>query len=122
MAFAAMMGLSSRREVLHPIPGFPIYHRSPRGLGETAVPFGWKRKTSSSRTWRKYRKGHAGTSAIIFNSPNNPTGTVFSQALWSILAALAASTSGDDFEQVYARILCSGIPVHLVASRMAERT
>jgi aspartate/methionine/tyrosine aminotransferase len=61
---------------------------------------------------------------LIFNSPNNPTGTVFSEAALSQIAALAAK---HDLwilaDEIYARILFSGVYKSIWSlPGMAERT
>ncbi len=64
------------------------------------------------------------TRVLIFNSPNNPTGTVFSEAALSQIAALAAK---HDLwilaDEIYARILFSGVYKSIWSlPGMAERT
>src|SRR5437762_10200957 len=91
LSLAMMALIEPGDEVLYPDPGFPIYPSFTRGLGATAVPFGLEEKTQFQPELEEIaRKVTARTSAIIFNSPNNPTGTVFSQAALVKLAALAA--------------------------------
>jgi aspartate aminotransferase len=111
--------------VLYPDPGFPIYPSFTRGLGAAAVPFGLEEKNKFQPDIEEIaRKITARTSMIIFNSPNNPTGTVFSNSALENLAKLAVK---HDLwilsDEIYARILFTGeyksiwsLPV------MAERT
>src|SRR6266436_605818 len=110
LSLAMMALIEPGDEVLYPDPGFPIYPSFTRGLGATAVPFGLEEKNKFQPDMEEIaRKVTPRTSAIIFNSPNNPTGTVFSQAALEQLAALAAR---HDLwilsDEVYARILLSG--------------
>src|SRR2546426_931855 len=90
LSLAMMALIEPGDEVLYPDPGFPIYPSFTRGLGATAVPFGLEEKNKFQPDMEEIaRKVTPRTSAIIFNSPNNPTGTVFSQAALAKLAELA---------------------------------
>src|SRR5262245_58540317 len=90
LALAMMALIEPGDEVLYPDPGFPIYPSFTRGLGAKAVPFALAEKNKfqpdldeiASRITSK-------TSVLIFNSPNNPTGTVFDEKTIRGLAALA---------------------------------
>jgi len=110
LSLAMMALIEPGDEVLYPDPGFPIYPSFTRGLGATAVPFGLEEKNKFQPDMEEIaRKVTPRTSAIIFNSPNNPTGTVFSQAALEQLAALAARHNlWMISDEVYARILFSG--------------
>jgi aspartate aminotransferase len=97
-------------EVLYPDPGFPIYPSFTRGLGATAVPFGLEERNKFQPAIDEIaRKITPRTSMIIFNSPNNPTGTVFSNLALQRIAELAVK---HDLwvlsDEIYARILFSG--------------
>jgi aspartate aminotransferase len=97
-------------EVLYPDPGFPIYPSFTRGLGAMAVPFGLEEKNKFQPDIDEIaRKITPRTSMIIFNSPNNPTGTVFSNLALQRIAELAVK---HDLwvlsDEIYARILFSG--------------
>src|SRR6202008_1833174 len=78
LSLAMMALIEPGDEVLYPDPGFPIYPSFARGLGAKAVPF-------ALREANKFQPDLAEISAkitnktrmLIFNSPNNPTGTVF---------------------------------------------
>src|ERR1700675_3892692 len=87
----AMMGqIEPGGEVLYPDPGFPIYPSFTRGLGATAVPFGLEEKNNFQPDLDEIAaKITARTTALIFNSPNNPTGTVFSGEALRRIAGLA---------------------------------
>jgi aspartate aminotransferase len=97
-------------EVLYPDPGFPIYPSFTRGLGGKAVPFHLEEKNQFQPDMAEI----AGlitprSKALIFNSPNNPTGTVFSEDTLKQIAALAVK---HDLwvitDEIYARILFNG--------------
>jgi aspartate/methionine/tyrosine aminotransferase len=110
LSLAMMALIEPGDEVLYPDPGFPIYPSFARGLGAIAVPFGLEEKNKFQPDLEEMAgKITSRTSAIIFNSPNNPTGTVFSEAALSRLAELAAK---HDLwviaDEIYARILFAG--------------
>src|SRR5690242_15048204 len=66
-------------EVLYPDPGFPIYPSLTRGLGAKPVGFGLREENGFQPDLVEIAaKITPRTTALIFNSPNNPTGTVFS--------------------------------------------
>lgn len=97
-------------EVLYPDPGFPIYPSFTRALGATPVPFGLGEKNQFQPDLEEIAaKITPRTSMIIFNSPNNPTGTVFSAAALEKIAELARK---HDLwilsDEIYARILFGG--------------
>jgi aspartate aminotransferase len=122
----AMMGLiEAGDEVLYPDPGFPIYPSFTRGLGATAVPFGLVEKNNFQPDLQEIAaKITPRTSLLIFNSPNNPTGTVFSRQTLEQIAELARK---HDLwvvaDEIYARILFNGEFVSIRSlSGMAERT
>jgi len=112
-------------EVLYPDPGFPIYPSFVRGLGAKAVPFFLEEKNQFQPDLREITaKISPRTKMLIFNSPNNPTGTVFSDATLAHMAELAAK---HDLwiiaDEIYARILFSGTYKSIWAlPGMAERT
>src|SRR5205814_9951001 len=97
-------------EVLHPDPGFPIYPSFTRGLGAKAVPFFLEEKNQFQPDLAEIAaKITPQTKVLIFNSPNNPTGTVFSVQMLQHIAALAIK---QDLwvmaDEIYARILFTG--------------
>ena len=110
LSLAMMALIEPGDEVLYPDPGFPIYPSFTRGLGAAAVPFGLEEKNKFQPDIEEIaRKITARTSMIIFNSPNNPTGTVFSNSALENLAKLAVK---HDLwilsDEIYARILFTG--------------
>jgi aspartate aminotransferase len=125
LSLAMMALIEPGDEVLYPDPGFPIYPSFTRGLGATAVPFSLEEKNKFQPDVDEIaRKITPRTSAMIFNSPNNPTGTVFSHAALERFAALAAE---HDLwiisDEIYARILFRGDYESIWSlPGMAERT
>jgi len=110
LSLAMMALIEPGDEVLYPDPGFPIYPSFTRGLGATAVPFGLAEKNKFQPDLDEI-KGRITphTSAIIFNSPNNPTGTVFSETALRKIAELAAKYDlWVIADEIYARILFAG--------------
>ena len=112
-------------EVLYPDPGFPIYPSFARGLGARAVPFGLEEKNHFQPDLEEIAaKISPRTRVVIFNSPNNPTGTVFNLAALEKIAELAHK---HDLwvisDEIYARILFGGEYQSIWAlPGMAERT
>jgi aspartate/methionine/tyrosine aminotransferase len=112
-------------EVLYPDPGFPIYPSFTRCLGATAVPFFLEEKNQFQPDIAEIAaKISSRTKVLIFNSPNNPTGTVFSDAALAQIAKLAIK---HDLwilsDEIYARILFGGTYKSIWAlPGMAERT
>ena len=125
LSLAMMALLEPGDEVLYPDPGFPIYPSFTRGLGATAVPFGLEEKNHFQPDLEEIiAKITPRTSVIIFNSPNNPTGTVFSSDALEKIAELALK---HDLwvlsDEIYARILFAGEYQSIWAlPGMAERT
>ena len=110
LSLAMMALIEPGDEVLYPDPGFPIYPSFTRGLGATAVPFGLEEKNKFQPDLDEIaRKITPRTSAIVFNSPNNPTGTVFSDLALRRIAELAVKHNLWVLaDEIYARILFSG--------------
>ncbi|HET7151453.1 MAG TPA: aminotransferase class I/II-fold pyridoxal phosphate-dependent enzyme, partial [Candidatus Acidoferrum sp.] len=104
---------------------FPIYPSFTRGLGAKAVPFGLEEKNQFQPDLEEIAaKITPRTTAIIFNSPNNPTGTVFSTAALEKLAALAQKYDLWILsDEIYERILFGGEYQSIWSlPGMAERT
>lgn len=125
LSLAMMALIEPGDEVLYPDPGFPIYPSFTRGLGATAVGFGLEEKHMFQPDMAEIaEKITPRTRVLIFNSPNNPTGTVFSGVTLARIAELAAQ---HDLwiitDEIYARILFSGEYQSIWAlPGMAERT
>ena len=110
LSLAMMALIEPGDEVLYPDPGFPIYPSFTRGLGAKAVPFGLLEKNKFQPDLDEIAaKITSKTSVLIFNSPNNPTGTVFDEKAVHGLAELAKK---HDLwllsDEIYARILFGG--------------
>src|SRR5271163_2901458 len=90
LALAMMALIEPGDEVLYPDPSFPIYPSFTRGLGAKAVPFALREENQFQPDIREISSKITNrTRMLIFNSPNNPTGTVFHQGALEKLAALA---------------------------------
>lgn len=110
LCLAMMALIEPGDEVLYPDPGFPIYPSFTRGLGAKAVPFGLIEKNKFQPDLDEIAsKITSKTSVLIFNSPNNPTGTVFDDKAVKGLAGLAEK---HDLwllsDEIYARIIFGG--------------
>jgi len=110
LALAMMALIEPGDEVLYPDPSFPIYPSFTRGLGAKAVPYALREKNRFQPDMAEIAaKITPKTRMLIFNSPNNPTGTVFSDATLSQIADLARK---HDLwviaDEIYARILFNG--------------
>ena len=125
LALAMMALIEPGDGVLYPDPGFPIYPSFTRGLGATAISFFLEEKNQFQPDIAEIAaKITPRTKVLIFNSPNNPTGTVFSDETLAQLARLAVE---NDLwvmaDEIYARILFSGAYKSIYAlPGMAERT
>ncbi len=89
--FLAMMALlEPGDEVLYPDPGFPGYESITRGLGAVAVPFTLSAQNQFQPDPSELAaKITPRTRMLITNSPGNPTGTVYLDAVQLQLAELA---------------------------------
>jgi aspartate/methionine/tyrosine aminotransferase len=125
LALTMMALIEPGDEVLYPDPSFPIYASFARGLEGKAIPYTLLEKNQFQPDLNEIAvKITPKTHLLIFNSPNNPTGTVFSDATISGIAELAKK---HDLwvisDEVYARILFSGEYKSIWAlPGMAERT
>src|SRR5437773_226724 len=91
LSLAMMALIEPGDEVLCPDPSFPNYPSFTRGLGAKAVPYGLEEENRFQPDLEEIAgKITPRTSMIIFNSPNNPTGTVFSDTVLEKLAEIAA--------------------------------
>jgi aspartate/methionine/tyrosine aminotransferase len=125
LALAMMALIEPGDEVLYPDPSFPIYPSFTRGLGAKAVPYALREENKFQPDLAEIAaKITAKTRMLIFNSPNNPTGTVFSE---SVIAQIAELAKKHDLwviaDEIYARILFNGEYKSIWAlPGMAERT
>jgi aspartate/methionine/tyrosine aminotransferase len=125
LSLAMMALIEPGDEVLYPDPGFPIYPSFTRGLGATPVAFGLEEKNKFQPDINEIAsKITPHMRVLIFNSPNNPTGTVYSEETIRQIAQLAEK---HDLwilsDEVYARIVFGGEykSIHSLPG-MAERT
>jgi len=110
LSLAMMAVIEPGDEVLYPDPGFPIYPSFTRGLGGKAVPFALREENSFQPDLGEIAaKITPETRVLIFNSPNNPTGTVYDDESIEAIAALARK---HDLwvitDEIYARIVFGG--------------
>jgi len=110
LSLAMMALIEPGDEVLYPDPGFPIYPSFTRGLGAKAVPFGLREQNKFQPDLAEIAaKITPKTRVLIFNSPNNPTGTVFETR---VIAGIAALALKHDLwiitDEIYARIAFNG--------------
>jgi aspartate/methionine/tyrosine aminotransferase len=125
LSLAMMALIEPGDEVLYPDPGFPIYPSFTRGLGAKAVPFYLTEENKFQPDLDEIAAKITGkTRALIFNSPNNPTGTVFDDRALEGIAALAIK---HDLwvltDEIYARIVFNGDYKSIsLLPGMAERT
>jgi aspartate aminotransferase len=123
--FAMMALLEPGDEVLYPDPGFPGYASIALGLGAVPVPFELSSRNhfqpDPSEIATKITRR---TRMMITNSPGNPTGTVYTDALQRALAELAVK---HDLwvlsDEIYARIIYGGEYISMLSyPGMEERT
>jgi aspartate aminotransferase len=125
LALAMMALIEPGDDVLYPDPSFPIYPSFTRGLGAKAVPYALREVNRFQPDLAEIAaKISPKTRMLIFNSPNNPTGTVFSDSAITQIAELAKK---HDLwvlaDEIYARILFGGEYKSIWAlPGMAERT
>src|SRR5215468_1759520 len=109
LSLAMMALIEPGDEVLYPDPSFPIYPSFTRGLGAKAVSYSLLEKNQFQPDLAEIAcKISPRTRVFIFNSPNNPTGTVFNNDTLHGIAELAVN---HDLwviaDEIYARILFS---------------
>ena len=125
LALAMMALIEPGDEVIYPDPSFPIYPSFTRGLGAKAVSYALREKNKFQPDLKEIAaKITSKSRVLIFNSPNNPTGTVFTEAT---IAGIAELAKKHDLwviaDEIYARILFKGEYKSIWAlPGMAERT
>ena len=124
--FLAMMALiNPGDEVLYPDPGFPGYPSIALGLGGVAVPFELSERNHFQPDPAEVAaKISRRTKILITNSPGNPTGTVYSDAVQRGLAELAVQHDLIVLsDEIYARIIYGGEYTSMLSyPGMEERT
>ena len=125
LSLAMMALIEPGDDVLYPDPSFPIYPSFTRGLGANAVPYALRENNKFQPDLAEIAaKITPKTRMLIFNSPNNPTGTVFTER---VIAEIAELAKKHDLwviaDEIYARILFNGEYKSIWAlPGMAERT
>src|SRR6202007_3053264 len=90
LALAMMSLIEPGDEVLYTDPSFPIFPSFTRGLSARAVSYALREENKFQPDLAEIAaKITPRTRVLIFNSPNNPTGTVFSGAALGRIAELA---------------------------------
>jgi len=90
LSLAMMALIEPSDEVLYPDRSFPIYPSFTRGLGAKAVPFALREKNKFQPDLAEIAaKITPKTRVLIFNSPNNPTGTVYDDRAVAGIAEVA---------------------------------
>jgi len=124
--FLAMMALlEPGDEVLYPDPGFPGYPSITLGLGAVPVPFELSARNNFQPDPAEVAaKITPRTRMLLTNSPGNPTGTVYTDAVQRALAELAVK---HDLwvlsDEIYARIIYDREYLSMLRyPGMAERT
>jgi len=124
--FLAMMALlEPGDEVLYPDPGFPGYPSISRGLGAVPIPFELSARNHFQPDPAEVAaKITPRTRMLLTNSPGNPTGTVYTDAVQRALAELAIE---HDLwvlsDEIYARIIYDREYLSMLRyPGMAERT
>jgi aspartate aminotransferase len=123
--FAMMALLEPGDEVLFPDPGFPGYLSITLGLGAVPVPFELSSRNHFQPDLSEIEQKITGrTRMLITNSPGNPTGTVYTDAVQRGLADLAVK---HDLwvlsDEIYARINYTGDYISMLRyPGMKERT
>jgi aspartate/methionine/tyrosine aminotransferase len=123
--FALMSIVEPGDEVLWPDPGFPGYASITRGFGGIPVSFGLLEKNALQPDPDEIAaKINARTKAIVLNSPCNPTGTVYTDAIQRRIAELAVEHDLYVIsDEIYARIIYGQQFVSMLSyPGMAERT
>jgi aspartate aminotransferase len=123
--FAMMALLEPGDEVLYPDPGFPGYASIALGLGAVPVPFELSSRNHFQPDPSEIAAKITGrTRMMITNSPGNPTGTVYTDAIQRALSEFAVQ---NDLwvlsDEIYARIIYGGEYISMFSyPGMPERT
>jgi aspartate aminotransferase len=124
--FMALMALiNPGDEVLYPDPGFPGYPSITAGLGGVGVPFSLLERNKFQPDLDEIeRKITPRTKAILTNSPGNPNGTIYSDAVQRRIAELAVEHDLYVLsDEIYARIIYDGEYLSMLRyPGMRERT
>src|ERR1700688_1929542 len=123
--FAMMALLEPGDEVLYPDPGFPGYASIALGLGAVPVPFELSSRNHFQPDPSEIAAKITGrTRMMITNSPGNPTGTVYTDAIQRALSEFAVQKDLWVLsDEIYARIIYGGEYISMFSyPGMPERT
>jgi aspartate/methionine/tyrosine aminotransferase len=125
MFFALLALAGPADEVIYPDPGFPIYESMTRFVGATPVPIVLREENEFRLDTDELRSlVTPRTRLVIFNSPQNPTGSVLTERDIEAIAGIAVEHDLIVLaDEIYARILYEG-EHHSIAALpgLAERT
>jgi aspartate/methionine/tyrosine aminotransferase len=124
--FYALLALAGPGdEVVYPDPGFPIYESMTRFVGATPVPIVLREENEFRLDTDELRRlVSPRTRLVIFNSPQNPTGSVLTKEDIEAIAAIAVERDVVVLaDEIYGRILYEGAH-HSIAALpgLADRT
>jgi aspartate aminotransferase len=125
MFFTLLALIEPGDEVIYPDPGFPIYESMTRFVGATPVPIRLREENQFRLDPDELRAlVTPRTRLIIFNSPENPTGSLLTRADIEQIAAVAVEHDLTVLaDEIYGRILYSGEHVSIAAlPGLADRT
>src|SRR5215472_16044219 len=120
-----MAAIEPGEEVLYPDPGFPGYPSITAGFGGVPVPYELAEARGLQADQNEIAaKISSRTKAILTCSPNNPTGTVYTDAVQRRIAELAVKHDLYVLsDEIYARIIYSDRYISMLNyPGMAERT
>jgi len=124
--FYALLALAEAGdEVIYPDPGFPIYESMTRYVGATPVPIPLREANAFRMDVDELRSLVTDrTRLIIFNSPENPTGSMLTESDLQAIAKIAAERDIVILaDEIYGRIVYDGEHRSIAAlPGMAERT
>lgn len=124
--FLAMMSIiEPGDEILYPDPGFPGYPSITAGFGGVPVSYELAERTRFQPDPAEIAaKITPRTKAILTCSPNNPTGTVYTDAVQRRIAELAVQNDLYVLsDEIYARMIYADDYISMLSyPRMAERT
>jgi aspartate aminotransferase len=125
MFFTLLALIEPGDEVIYPDPGFPIYESMTRFVGATPVPITLREENQFRLDPDELRAlVTPRTRLIIFNSPENPTGSLLTRADIEQIAAVAVEHDLTVLaDEIYGRILYSGEHVSIASlPGLADRT
>jgi aspartate/methionine/tyrosine aminotransferase len=125
MFYAMLALLDEGDEAIYPNPGFPIYESMIRYVGATAVAAPLREANEFRMDVEEIRSLVTDrTRLIVINSPQNPTGSVLTDADIAAIAEIAVERDLIVLaDEIYGRLQYEGEPVSIATlPGMAERT